>query len=117
MDIRLKEAHIELSGEKFTIRCNFNVLAEIEEEHGGLSALLRCGKPMTVTKTVLACMLNDFADEQGNNDHYTPATVGRIMPTDPQAYKELNAKVMDLLYSAIRKPDADAAAEGEEVKN
>ena len=112
---KLKSANIVLAGKEFTIRCNFNVLAEIEEEHGGLSALLRCGKPMTVTKTVLACMLNDFADEQGLDEHFTPSQTGRNMPTDPQEYKELNATVMELLYNAIRAPDADAGSE--EIKN
>ena len=40
MDMRLKELAIWLDGQRYVLRCNMNVLAELQEACGGLGSLL-----------------------------------------------------------------------------
>ena len=77
-DIRLEEIPFEFDGKRYMLRCNMNVLADVQEAYGG-----DFGKALAVKNSTgsamefLAAMLNDYADEQGWPEHWTARQVGR----------------------------------------
>lgn len=77
-DIRLKETPFELDGKTYLLRCNMNVLADVQEAVGGdLGAALDPKSALKNSLIWLAAMLNDYADEQGWPERFTPAALGR----------------------------------------
>lgn len=77
-DIRLKEEHLILDGKDYILRCNMNVLADVQESVGGnLNSVMFDHKPLKDVLVWLSAMLNDYADEQGWPERFTPAVLGR----------------------------------------
>lgn len=113
MGIRLKTKTLELDGRIFELCCNFNVIADIEELYGGLGNLLRSERGMSSTRTILACMMNDYADRMGWDIKYTPKDVGRLLGASPAAIRKVSADVRELLLDAIAAPDADSPSQME----
>lgn len=115
-DIRLKTAKYTVAGREYTLACNMNVLADVQEAHGGnlISAL---DKTRSV-KTALefgAAMCNDCADANGWDERYTAKSLGRVLPAGEM--RQFVDVVGDLIYSAIC-PAEDAEADtGEASKN
>lgn len=101
MDVRLQEKPFRFDGKDFKLRCNMNVLADIQESYGGdFSAALRSTAALRTVHNFLTAMLNDYADEMGW-PAYTAKQVGRLLPADPASMKERNALVMGLVTAAI----------------
>ena len=102
MSLQLKTVPFEFDGKVFHLCCNMNVLATVQERHGGnfLSALNSDASLSSVTE-FLTAMLNDYADSQGWLDRYTPSQVGRMLDPSPLAMKERNKMVLGLVYSSI----------------
>jgi len=98
-DVRLKEIPFELEGKTFQLRCNFNVLADVTEEYGGeLPDPFDKATQLAVCRSFLAAMLNDFADEQGWPERYTPKALGRLLGADTAVLLRL---VMPLVVGSI----------------
>lgn len=77
-DIRLEEVPFEIDGKTYKLRCNMNVLADVQESFGGdFSAALSGKNTLKSALTFLAAMLNDYADEMGWPERYTPRDLGR----------------------------------------
>jgi len=77
-DIRLKELPFEVDGKTYLLRCNMNVLADVQESYGGdIGEALEGDSPLKSVTVFLAAMLNDYADEQGWPERWTPKSVGR----------------------------------------
>ena len=77
-DIRLEEVPFELDGKAYLLRCNMNVLADVQEAYDGdLTAALSEKNTFKSVLTFLAAMLNDYADEQGWQERYTAKQLGR----------------------------------------
>lgn len=111
-DIRLKTADLEIGGKTYTLRCNNNVLADVQEAFGSMSEALSGRHGIRTAMTFLAAMLNDDADLQGWPERFTARTVGRMIP--PAEMTQLEATVMELVASAFEAaPDDGAEAEGE----
>lgn len=102
MSLQLKTAPFEFDGKVFHLCCNMNVLAAVQERHGGnfLSALNSDASLSCVTE-FLTAMLNDYADSQGWMERYTPSQVGRKLDPSPIAMAERNKLVLGLVYSSI----------------
>ena len=65
-DIRLKEIPFVFEGRTYILRCNMNVLADVQAAYGGdLSPALSGRGTMRSVMEFLAAMMNDYADEQG----------------------------------------------------
>lgn len=65
-DIRLKNAEYTLDGKTYTIACNLNVLADVQEAYDGdLIRALDSAKGLRATLEFLAAMLRDAADSRG----------------------------------------------------
>lgn len=77
MSIRLEEIPFEFDGKTFLLRCNMAVLEDVQDAHGGsLDEVLDLPPTATVLE-FLAAMLNDYADEQGWKERYTPKVLRR----------------------------------------
>lgn len=65
-DLRLKEFPFEFEGRRYTLRCNMNVLADVQEAYAGdISPALSTRGTLRSSLEFLAAMLNDDADLQG----------------------------------------------------
>ena len=83
-DVRLKTEEYVYEGRVYTLTCNMNVLADVQEAYGGsLMQALNRVKSLRVTLEFLAAMLNDAADTQDLRDedgrllHVTARQLGR----------------------------------------
>ena len=100
-DIRLEEMPFELDGKTYLLRCNMNVFADVQEQFGGsIGEALSGEKPLQSVLAFLAAMLNDYADEQGWPERFTPKSIGR-----KAAYGQLPVtEIMRLVARAITPP-------------
>lgn len=111
-DIRLKEKHLELDGKTYVLRCNMNVLADVQETVGGdLRNAIGNKAPLRNTLIWTAAMLNDYADEQGWPERFTPVELGRR-----RFVHSLSADVEELVYDGlgIGTSEENDTAEGDE---
>jgi len=110
-DIRLKTEKYTIDGREYTLRCNMNVLADVQEANNGdlLGALDR-RKSLNTALLVGAAMLNDYADECGLTERFTAKSLGRKIP--PSDMMRFSAIVTDLLFNAL-KGDDDKGGEPE----
>lgn len=77
-DLRLESAPFTFEGRNYTLRCNMNVLADVQEAYGGDIAPALSGRgTLRSVLEFLAAMMNDYADEQGwfEPDPYTGEVV------------------------------------------
>lgn len=77
-DLRLESAPFTFEGRNYTLRCNMNVLADVQEAYGGDIAPALSGRgTLRSVLEFLAAMMNDYADEQGwfDPDPYTGEVV------------------------------------------
>ena len=108
MDIRLQAKPFELDGKTYQLRCNMNVLADVQEAFdGNFSAALNGKSTLHTVHHFLAAMLNDYADEMGWPERFTARQLGRILPSNPAIMKQRNAMVMDLVTAALRGDEAE----------
>ena len=100
-DIRLEELPFEFDGKQFLLRCNMNVLADVQDVYGGsIGKALTGGNIFRSVLEFLAAMLNDYAEEQGWPERYTARSLGRkftqhTLPT---------SEIMGLVTRAIVPP-------------
>lgn len=97
MGIRLKETPFELDGKTYTLRCNMNVLADVQEACGGsLDSAMRPSTSLKSCLIFLAAMLNDSADENGWPERFTARELGRR-----QLPKDIANIVIDLVIDGL----------------
>ena len=105
-DIRLEEIPFEFDGKTYQLRCNMNVLADVQAAYGGtISGALSGENPTQSVLEFLSAMMNDYADEQGWPERYTAKQIGRKLPM--HAVKTLD--IMGLVARSITPPASDAA--------
>lgn len=108
-DLRLEEIPFEFNGKTYLLRCNMNVLADVQELYGTIGAALTGDKPTRSVLEFLAAMLNDYADEQGWPERYTSREVGRKLSPGMLA----SAEIMGLVTRAMRPAKAVSGADTE----
>lgn len=110
-DIRLKSVPFELDGKTYMLRCNMNVLADVQEAYGGdLTAALDTDGTLKSVLHFASAMLNDYADEMGWPERFTPRALGRKI-----ALSELpSAAILSLVVSAVRKTDGEDEKDNKE---
>ena len=100
-DIRLEELPFEFDGRQFLLRCNMNVLADVQDVYGGsIGVALTGGNVFRSVLEFLAAMLNDYADEQGWTERYTARQLGRRFTQSTLPSSE----IMGLVTRAIAPP-------------
>ena len=112
MDIRQKTVPFEFEGKVYTLRCNFNVLADVQEENGGdISPALSGRRGMKNALQFLAAMMNDWADEQGWPERHTWRELGRVL----RPKQVPSAQIIGLVFDALTPPEtvSEGTPEGE----
>lgn len=95
-DIRLKEIPFELDGKTYKLRCNMNVLADVQEAFDGDFTEALSGKnTLKSTLVFLAAMLNDYADDMGWEERFTARQLGR-------RYKRFDFPVEEIMGVVIQ---------------
>lgn len=104
-DIRLEEVPFEFNGKTYKLRCNMNVLADVQEEFDGDFTLALSGKnTLKSAMCFFAAMLNDYADEMGWEERYTARDIGR-------KYKRFDLPVEMIMGIVVRAITPDNAEE------
>lgn len=110
-DIRLEEVPFEINGKTYKLRCNMNVLADVQEAYNGdFYNALSEKNTLKSTLTFLAAMLNDYADEMGWEERYTPKQLGRM-------YKRFDLPIETIMGIVIRSITPDSQEEPKESGN
>ena len=107
-DIRLEELPFELDGKTYKLRCNMNVLADVQEAfNGDFTAALSEKNTLKSTMLFLAAMLNDYAEEMGWEERFTARQLGR-------RYKRFDFPFEEVLGVVIRSvtPDGEQKNQG-----
>ena len=104
--IRLEETPFELEGKRYVLRCNMAVLESVEEQYGTLDALMEVSVRES-SLSLLAAMLNDYADEQGWEERWTPARLKRKISY--AMLRELD--LVGMLFRSVSPSRPDAAGE------
>lgn len=113
-DIRLKTAAWRYADREFVLRCNMNVLADVQAIYGDLGSAFEGGGMMRSVLDFLAAMLNDCAESNGWSCRYTGRQLGHDLSW--QEFQQVQELVMDLVTSAISSGD-DEAPDEEASKN
>ena len=114
-DIRLEELPFDFQGKTYLLRCNMNVLADVQEAYGGtIAAALEGGSPTRSVLTFLAAMLNDYADEKGWPERFTARELGRQLTpamTPAETVMGLVARAMNPNAAPAQDAEAEPASE------
>lgn len=107
-DIRLKTAAWRYADREFVLRCNMNVLADVQSIYGELGSAFEGGMMRSVLD-FLAAMMNDYAESQNWQIRYTGRELGRDLSW--QEFQQVQELVMDLVTSAISSGDEETPDE------
>lgn len=111
-DIRLEEIPFVFDGRRYLLRCNMNVLADVQEVFDGrIVEALNGENPTRSVLEFLAAMLNDYSDEQGWPERFTSRTLGRKL--SPAMLPSI--EIMGLVSRAITPPKARSDQNAREV--
>lgn len=97
-DVRMREIPFELDGKRYRLRCNMNVLADVQEAYNGdFMQSLDGRRAMKGILEFLAAMLNDYADEQDWPERFTAKQLGRKLHRDEIP----GVEIMSLVTEAV----------------
>ena len=92
-DLRLEELPFTYEGRRYLLRCNMNVLADVQEMNGGrISPALDGKRGQKSALQFLAAMMNDYADEQGWFDE--PEDGGEPVLAKPFTPRKCGARII-----------------------
>lgn len=107
MDVRLKTMPYEIDGQKLTLCCNMDVLADLQEQSGELQELLESRRSMRSYLRLLAAMINSELRARGQNTSYTDAELGRRIGF--REFRKNSTDVFGLLISAVEADEPEGA--------
>lgn len=114
MSIKLQTATVTVRGEPWTVCCNMNVLADVQDAYdGNLLEALDNARGLRATLEFLAAMLNDAADTAGREERFTAKELGRELTIRETI--ALGQQIFPLIESAVRQDEPDE--ETEDAKN
>jgi hypothetical protein len=110
--VKMKEVPFELDGKRYKLRCNMNVLADVQEAYDGdFMESLNSRQSMKSVLEFLAAMLNDYADEQGWPERFTAKQLGRKLYQDEIP----GVQIMSLVTEAVLPRKREEAPEEPET--
>lgn len=113
MDLRLLRRPFSLGGKEYSLCCNMNVFADVQEAYDGdLDAALDLD--IRATMTFLAAMLNDCNEDAGDPRRYTAREVGRLLP--PASLPEVKGLVLDLVNAGLRSEEPETEQQPEPAR-
>lgn len=109
--VRMREIPYELDGKRYRLRCNMNVLADVQEAYDGdFMESLNSKSSMKGILEFLAAMLNDYADEMNWPERFTAKQLGRKLRREEIPGVEIMALVTEAVLPR-KKEEADAEDE------
>lgn len=121
-DIKPREVAWRFDGHDWVLRCNNNVLAEVQIVNGGdLRPILSTKRTMKSVLQLLAAMLNDYADEMRWTDEegfairYTEKQLGRRLSFATQ--NRLSPDIMRMTILAVKDAGGEAGEAPADEKN
>lgn len=116
MDLRLQHMPFEFGGKQYILTCNMSVLADVQEAFGGnLMAALWRPNSLRAALTFLAAMLNDYAEDQGWDEHWTAKQVGKCLSADPKTVQILTNQIGRFVRRSITQTEPQGGTEQEET--
>ena len=110
--VKMKEVQFELDGKRYKLRCNMNVLADVQEAYDGdFMESLNSRQSMKSVLEFLAAMLNDYADEMGWPERFTAKQLGRKLHQDEVP----GVQIMSLVTEAVLPRKREEAPEEPET--
>ena len=115
--VKMREIPFELDGKRYRLRCNMNVLADVQEEYDGdFMESLNGKKAMKGILVFLAAMLNDYADEMGWPERFTAKQLGRRLHQDEIPGVKIMALVTEAVLPRVKEknqevPEPDEGSE------
>lgn len=96
MSLKLEELPFEYEGKEYILRCNMNVLADVQDAYdGNIGAALDEKRPLNSVTKFLAAMMNDYAEEQNWPERVTARQVGHKLS------RSLAVEIMSLIVRSI----------------
>ena len=93
MITNLAKIPFEYNGKIYKLSCNLNVINDVAQAFNGeVGKLLNANMSVNTLLVFIAAMLNDYADEMGWEERYTPKQVGRTL--SKEGLEELSSMVM-----------------------
>ena len=110
--VKMKEVPFELDGKRYKLRCNMNVLADVQEAYDGdFMESLNSRQSMKSVLEFLAAMLNDYADEMEWPERFTAKQLGRKLYQDEIP----GVQIMSLVTEAVLPRKREEAPEEPET--
>ena len=112
----MEELPFEFDGKLFQLRCNMNVLADVQGVYNGsISEALSGDNPMQSVLEFTAAMLNDYADEKGWPERYTAKDVGRKLTFGDLPMRDIMGLVTRAMTPAdsVSDPDTEGSQDSE----
>jgi hypothetical protein len=107
--VKMREIPFELDGKRYRLRCNMNVLADVQEEYDGdFMESLNGKKAMKGILVFLAAMLNDYADEMGWPERFTAKQLGRRLHQDEIPGVKIMALVTEAVLPRVKEKNQEA---------
>lgn len=107
--VKMREILFELDGKRYRLRCNMNVLADVQEEYDGdFMESLNGKKAMKGILVFLAAMLNDYADEMGWPERFTAKQLGRRLHQDEIPGVKIMALVTEAVLPRVKEKNQEA---------
>jgi len=107
--VKMREIPFELDGKRYRLRCNMNVLADVQEEYDGdFMESLNGKKAMKGILVFLAAMLNDFADEMGWPERFTAKQLGRRLHQEEVPGMKIMALVTEAVLPRVKEKNQEA---------
>jgi hypothetical protein len=107
--VKMREIPFELDGKRYRLRCNMNVLADVQEEYDGdFMESLNGKKAMKGILVFLAAMLNDYADEMGWPERFTAKQLGRRLYQDEIPGVKIMALVTEAVLPRVKEKNQEA---------
>ena len=117
-DIRLETMPYEFNGKTYQLCCNYNVLADLTEEFGGLPNLFDTKKVLKYYPAFIAAMMNDYADSMEWPERFTTREIGRTLDFKNLPRDEIQ-KVVNLVINSLyeKKEDSEEPETNNDPKN
>lgn len=93
-DIRLKTVPYEYEGKTYQLCCDYFTIAEIIAEFGKIPDILNKRYRLKYFPSILAAMMNSYADSQGWEERFTGREIGEAIDV-----KHINFKLMQDVIS------------------
>lgn len=107
--VKMREIPFKLDGKRYRLRCNMNVLADVQEEYDGdFMESLNGKKTMKGILVFLAAMLNDYADEMGWPERFTAKQLGRRLHQEEVPGVKIMALVTEAVLPRVKEKNQEA---------